>query len=135
MLKGCGFPEIFFQMIMKCITSTKFSVKVNGTKYGYFVGKRGLRKGDLMSPLLFVLVMESLSRDLTKMGQLPDFRFHPMCKGTRLNHLIFADDLMIFCKGHEKSVERITEALDHFSKTSGLIKNIEKSNIFIAGVS
>lgn len=52
-----------------------------------------------MSPLPFVRVMEYLSRILTKMGQLPDFRFHPMCKKLKLNHLIFPDDLMIFCKG------------------------------------
>lgn len=135
MLKGYGFPEKFCQWVMRCLTSTKFSVRVNGTSHGYFAGKRGLRQGDPISPLLFVLVMEYLSRILLKMGQLPDFRFHPMCKKLRLNHLISADDLMIFCKGQEKSVQRIKEALDHFSKTTGLIANTEKSSIFIAGVS
>lgn len=35
------------------------------------------------------------------------FKFHPMCKKVRSNHLIFVDDLMIFYKGQERSVQRI----------------------------
>lgn len=68
---------------------------------------RGLTQGDPISPLLFVLIMEYLSRDLTKMGQLPDFKHYPMCKKLNMNHLIFADDLMIFCNEHDASVKRV----------------------------
>lgn len=57
-----------------------------------------------MSPLLFVMV-EYLSRVLNKMALLPNFRFHPMCKRLRMKSLIFADDLMIFCKGNISSVQ------------------------------
>ncbi|XP_060216398.1 uncharacterized protein LOC132643887 [Lycium barbarum] len=78
------------------ISCSIFSVKVNGDSYGYFKGKRGLR-------LLFVLLMEYLSRVLKKMSQLPDFRYHPMCKEMQLTHLTFPNDLMIFCKGAESS--------------------------------
>lgn len=99
MLKGYGFPKKFSQLIMNCIKSIKFGIRINGSNYGYFAGKRGLSQGDPISPLLFVMIIEYLSRVLTKMEQLPDFRFHPMCKKIRLNHLCFADDLMIFCKG------------------------------------
>ncbi|XP_059302055.1 uncharacterized protein LOC132053985 [Lycium ferocissimum] len=133
-LKGFGFPDSFRKLIMVCVTTTKFSVKVNGVGHGYFEGKRGLRQGDPISPLLFVLVMEYLSRVLSKMSELPDFRYHPMCKATKLTHLIFADDLMIFCKGNLKSVSRVMEALSPFSKVTGLVANLDKSNIFLAGV-
>nr|XP_009778226.1 PREDICTED: uncharacterized protein LOC104227644 [Nicotiana sylvestris] len=61
-------------------------------------------------------------------------RFHPMCKETKLTHLIFVDDLMIFCKGNTSSVNRVMEALDHFSKVFGLIANMEQCSIFVAGV-
>lgn len=97
-LQGYGFPEPFIQIVMRCVTSTKFTVKVNGEGHGYFQGRRGLRQGDPMSPLLFVLVMEYLTRLLGKMSEVHDFKFHPMCKASKLTHLIFADDLMIFCK-------------------------------------
>lgn len=94
-----GFPTRFIQWIMVCVTSIKFIVKVNGEGHGYFEGKRGLRQEDPVSPLLFILVMEYLSRILKCMSLLPTFRFLPMCQQLQLNHLIFTDDLMIFCKG------------------------------------
>ncbi|KAH0773268.1 hypothetical protein KY290_010405 [Solanum tuberosum] len=133
-LHGYGFPETFTRLVMNCATSTKFSIKVNGENYGYFKGKRGLRQGDPMSSLLFVLVMEYLSRALQKVGELPDFKFHPMCCGTKLNHLIFADDLMLFCKGDLKSIRRMIEVLNHFSRVTGIVANLDKSKIFVAGV-
>lgn len=134
MLIEFGFPGEFVKWIMLCVTTPKFSIKVNGGNHGFFAGKRGLRQGDPVSPLLFVLMMEYLSRILNSMGNLPDFRFHPMCKKLKLTHLIFADDLMIFCKGNMESVNRVMEALAHFTKVSGLEANMEKSSLFLAGV-
>lgn len=62
----------------------------------FFAGRRGLRQCDPISSLLFVLVMEYLSRALQIMSQFPYFKYHPMCKKLKLRHLIFANDLMIF---------------------------------------
>ncbi|XP_009804741.1 uncharacterized protein LOC142165430 [Nicotiana tabacum] len=77
--------------------------------------------------------MEYLSRALKTISMLPDFRFHPMCKGLRLTHLIFVDDLMLFCKGYVSSVRRVIQALHHFGKVSCLTANLDKSSIFIVG--
>ena len=51
-----------------------------------------------MSSYLFVLVMEAFSRLLHKrVGEDQDFLFHWRCSKTKLTHLCFADDLMLFC--------------------------------------
>lgn len=121
MLNGYGLPPKFIQLVMVHVTTTKFSVKVSGDTHDYFEGKRGLRQGDPISPLLFALVMEYLSRTTTQMCKLTDFRFHPMCKGQQLTLLIFANDLMIFHKGNVVSVQSFVEALQHFSNTTGLV--------------
>ncbi|WMV28804.1 hypothetical protein MTR67_022189 [Solanum verrucosum] len=52
----------------------------------------------------------------------------------KLTHLTFIDDLMIFCKANCEFVNRVMEALSHFSNVSGLVANMEKSSIFVAGM-
>lgn len=65
---------------------------------------------------------------------LPDFRFHPMYKGQKLTHIIFVDDLIIFYKENMELVNKVIEALTHFSVVAGLEANIEKYIIFLARV-
>ncbi|XP_060180066.1 uncharacterized protein LOC132609887 [Lycium barbarum] len=38
MLEGYGFPPKFIQLVMTCVTTTSFFVKVNGESCGYFEG-------------------------------------------------------------------------------------------------
>ncbi|XP_075087992.1 uncharacterized protein LOC142169947 [Nicotiana tabacum] len=41
---------------------------------------------------------------------------------------------MVFCKGDEDSINRVLEALNHFSAATRLIANRDKSHMFVAGV-
>lgn len=78
--------------------------------------------------------MEYLFKVLSKISELPDFRFYPICKATKLTYLAFADDLVIFFKRNERSITIVMGALQHFNEIIGVEANQEKSNIFIAGV-
>ncbi|KAL9230937.1 hypothetical protein vseg_006225 [Gypsophila vaccaria] len=78
--------------------------------------------------------MEYLSRILHLVGDSEDFRFHPKCKALKLNHLCFADDLVMFCTGHLPSMKLMISGFLAFSAASGLVMNSEKSEGFFNGI-
>ncbi|XP_074314178.1 uncharacterized protein LOC141649385 [Silene latifolia] len=108
---------------------------MNGSNFGYFKGKRGLRQGDPVSPLIFTICMDYLSRLIAYATARWPFHYHPQCKGIRLTHLMFADDLLMFCKGDAPSILLLVKAFTSFSNASGLQMNNAKSEIFFNGVS
>jgi hypothetical protein len=59
MLRRFGFGEKWYSWIAHCMSLVRFSVLVNDTSTGFFSGSHGLRKGDPLFPLLFVLVMDA----------------------------------------------------------------------------
>ncbi|XP_031124367.1 uncharacterized protein LOC116027080 [Ipomoea triloba] len=133
-LVGMGFPGKFINWIMTCVQTASFSLSINGALHGYFKGKRGLRQGDRMSPMLFTLCMEYLARMLMEKTRVARFSFHPRCKDLKISHLAFADDLMLFCRGDVNSVDILMKALNELEKTSGLAISPNKSKLFCAGV-
>jgi hypothetical protein len=131
-----GFPAQFVSWIRECITSPRFSVALNGSLVGYFEGRKGLRQGDPLSPYLFVIAMEILSRLLSDyVDRNAGFSFHHKCSGVNLTHLCFADDLLIFSEASVNSVKVIKDVLLEFESLSGLKANPEKSSLFCAGAS
>ncbi|XP_071719398.1 uncharacterized protein [Rutidosis leptorrhynchoides] len=106
----------------KCVTSTSFSICITGDLYGHFKGKRGLRKGDPMSPYLFTMVMEVLTLLFKHNISVADyFRFHPKCESQQIVNLCFADDLFVFSHASVGSVKVIADALNEFKGCSRLI--------------
>lgn len=100
-LQAYAFPEKTVELIMQCVTSTSFSLNLNGNITGFFQGKRGIRQGDPLSPLLFVLVMEYLTRLFKEEIDRGSIKFHPMCEQQEITTLRFADDLLIVCETEE----------------------------------
>ncbi|GAA0161063.1 reverse transcriptase [Lithospermum erythrorhizon] len=87
-----------------------------------------------MSPALFLLCIEYLSRLLKVETGKDIFNFHPKCQGAQITHLAFADDLMPFSYGDIASVDILMTCLETFEGVSGLSLNPAKSSIFLAGV-
>lgn len=107
LLEAYRFPSRLVTWIAVCVCSAKYSLVVNGEHVGCIEGMKGLRQGDPVSPLLFVLVMEYLTRLLQARTAHSPFRYHPGCKQLKIINLCFADDLLLFCQGRVPSVQLI----------------------------
>lgn len=134
MLKSTGFPHQFCAWIMECVSTTSFSIAINGAIFGHFRGQRGLRQGDPLSPYLFVLCLEYFSRDMQSLKDDVNFQFHPQCAALQISHLAFADDIMLPSKGDVHSVSAMLTKLQHFCSVSGLSISANKSAFYSAGL-
>ncbi|GJY47405.1 putative RNA-directed DNA polymerase [Tanacetum coccineum] len=123
------------EWIMVCVSTTSYSVYINGDLHGWFNGKRGLRQGDPLSPYLFTLVMEVLTLIVQRRVSATEvFQYHHHCEKQRIVNLCFADDLFLFARGHLDSVSVIMNALEEFKSVSGRVPSIPKSTTFFCNV-
>lgn len=119
-LDALQLPPRFTSWLKACICTTSFTVGYNGTVSGFFKGRRGLRQGDPLSPYLFVIAMNSLSLMLNRVAEEGKLAYHQNCHQTKLTHLSFADDLLIFIDGSIESVQTVLMTLHEFEQRSGL---------------
>ncbi|XP_021844981.2 uncharacterized protein [Spinacia oleracea] len=114
-MTNLGFPVHFINLVMTCLTTTHYSVLINGVPTELIQPTRGW-----IQPTR---------------GEHPHFRFHSRCKLLSLNHLCFADDLLMFCRGDPNVVSVMLEGFKIFSSTTGLEVNAAKSSIYCCGIS
>ena len=137
LLQRCGFSVRWRNWISFCISTARFSILVNGCPSGFFPSSRGLRQGDPLSPLLFVIVMEALSCLLDR--AVREDLFSGFSVGTSagnslmISHLLFADDTLIFCGADSDQVTNLSYVFTWFEAVSGLKINLSKSEIVPVG--
>ncbi|XP_052107421.1 uncharacterized protein LOC110273893 [Arachis duranensis] len=113
---------------MNCVQASNLSILWNGNRLDSFQSRRGLRQGDPISPYLFVLCMERLACFISKQVDEGIWDGVAISRGVpRVSHLMFADNLLLFCKAKKSQVQNVVHTLELFCKASGMKVNIEKS--------
>ena len=105
----------------------------NGGKLDQFKPSKGLRQGDPLSPYLFILGQEVLSRMLDK--ELRDGNISgvkPSIRGPTITHVMYADDIILFSKATKNDARRLADCLDKYCSWSGQSINRVKSGIFFS---
>ncbi|KAK9949447.1 hypothetical protein M0R45_004967 [Rubus argutus] len=131
-LRAFGFDLAFTNWLHCILNSAYISVSINGSSCGFFSCSRGVRQGDPLSPLLFCLAEEVLSRGISQLvakGKI-DTIAAPK-KVTVPSHVLFADDIMIFMQGNSQSLRALNRFLNAYAKNSGQVVNKAKSSIFL----
>eukprot|EP00253_Pinus_taeda_P002123 PITA_02123 len=127
-----GFPLLFTNWIMAIIYTPSYSLLINGFASPFFHVERGLRQGCPLSPLLFLLVMECLSRLIyheKQNGRLIGINITDQCY---LTHLLFMDDVLIFLDGSIRGTNSLDKILAIFYRSTGMVANHTKSSISLA---
>lgn len=115
-----------------CLSSIFYSILLNGSPHDRVTPTRGLRQGDPLSPFLFVIRMEILSHLLTEANSLSLMQGIRLNRnGPSINHLLYADNLLIFGQASLVEAKNIDRCLRLFSLWSGQAPNAQKSSILI----
>ncbi|XP_074282739.1 uncharacterized protein LOC141607282 [Silene latifolia] len=72
-LRHMGFPSHWRNIIWECISTVSYRVLINGTPSNVLRPTSGLRQGDPISPDLFIICMEVLSRQLAMAEKMKNF--------------------------------------------------------------
>lgn len=126
-----GFNVRWIELVMTCVSTVTFSVKVNGDQTRYFTPTRGLRQGDPLSPYLFILMANVFSWMMHKAiedGSIKGIRLNKYCP--TLSHLLFTDDAIIFMDGTVRECQNLANLLDQYCYTTGQVINLNKSGVF-----
>ena len=114
-LRRLGFHETWISWTMMCVTSVSYSFLVNGAPQGHVSPSQGLRKGDPLSPYLFILCTEVLSGLCTKAQNLGLLTGVKVARNNHaINHLLFADDTMFFMRSDAQSCAQLVSLLNKY---------------------
>ena len=114
--------KLFYKDPKSCITN-------NGYMSDFFQIKRGVRQGCPLSPYLFLICIEFLSREISRNENI---------KGIKINNIeikqtLFADDASFLVDNDKRSFETLVRTLEKFGNISGLKLNINKCTILKIG--
>lgn len=119
-MEKIGFSPIWRKLVMGCVSSVNFVVIINEHPGDKFAPSRGLRQGDPLSPYLFLLVSDVLSRLIhmhVDQMRFEGVRMNPC--GPVISHIFFADNTLIFLKADKLNCSNLVDLLRAYCDASG----------------
>ena len=134
-LASFGFGPRWISWIRMCIYTTKFSVLIDGSPKGHFGATNGLRQGDPLLPVLFILVTYIHNRMLC-LG-----KDNNLIRGINFPHngpdvlnIQYANDTLLFLEPSEECLINLKRILCCFQVCSGLKFNFHISTLTGIGI-
>ena len=128
-----GFNRIFTGWIMSCVSTVSFEMLVNGGKSDQFKPSRGLRQGNPLSPCLFIIGQEMLSRLIEKEFELKNIiGVKASVCAPPITHVMYMDDIFLFSKATRSNVTAIMSCIWKYCLWSGQSLNNMKFGVFFS---
>nr|ABR67408.1 reverse transcriptase [Cucumis melo subsp. melo] len=127
MLLKKGYPHRLRNWIKAYISSVQYSIIINGRPRGKFQPSRGIHQGDPISPFIFVLAMDYLSRLIETL--VDKIKGVSLNDNLNLTHLLFAYDILLFVEDNEDSLKNLRNVIHLFQLALGINVNLNKSTI------
>lgn len=128
MLGKKGFDERWLMWMRMLLQSGSSSALLNGVPGKEFKCKWGVRQGDPISPLLFVLAADLLQSMVNKAWQEGHIQLPiPQPASEDYPMIQYADDAILFLSADFQTINTIKALLDSYTKATGLRINYSKS--------
>ena len=132
-MQKLGFHDKWISILMRCVTSVKYAVRINGQPCGNIQPTRGLRQGDPLSPYLFLIYAEGLSALLHQATHRKAIKgVVASARGPRVSHLFFADDSLVFGRALVSEAKEIQRILKVYELSSGQQLNSNKTSLYFS---
>ena len=128
LLRRRGFPPKFRDWIAALLCTSSSRILLNGVPGNPIKHSRSLRQGDPLSPLLFVIAIDTLQQLLelaTRKGLLHKIRG----RGIMVRTSLYADDAAVFMAPIKKDIDNLSAILSGFGEVTGLCTNFHKSSV------
>ena len=80
------------------------------------------------------MVVEGLSHFLDQAKRRGGFKGVTASNVLFISHLVFVDDILIFCDGSHKDIDKLCDGLDLLQAATGMVINMQKWTIFVSNL-
>ena len=119
----CFIP--IFDILYKNLNS---QILINGRAVKGYDILKGVKQGDALSCILFIMCIEPLIRNIKENAEIESV----VARGLNLNFpkiYSYADDVTVVAKKSESAIKQIFKEYEIFSNSSGLVLNAEKTEM------
>jgi hypothetical protein len=124
-----GFGPKWREWISIVLATSSSCILLNGVPGRYIKHERGLRQGDPLLPLLFILAIDPLQKIL-QLAAERNF-LHPVTpRSVGIKASLYADNASLFLHPCNEDMLSLKQILKAFGKATGLHTNLQKIEVF-----